>query len=220
MTTHLPAELIDQIVEHLYDGMFGNESFNTFVKICLISQRYKFIMYQRRKPLMQTAAMFTHRSWTGFYADPFKNPYTVREVALLTILRHLFTRHLFTNEYKKEEARDFPSFIWKHQAWLDQQLVANASEFSDGYEYTLYSSKTGPYWPGCCVLGDIQEKHYPKIYKYGFVLYGHGIFLLGKRDERFDYGFRMISDIHRRLRPRVPGNLDIYDDFCAVLLRS
>ncbi len=165
-------------------------------------------MYQRRKPLMQTAAMFTHRSWTGFYADPFQNPYTAREVALLTILRHLFAK-----EYEKEETRDFSIFIWKHQAWLDQQLVTNASSLSDGYEYILTSRKTGPFWPGCCVLGDVQESsNHSKIYKYGFALYGHGIFLLDKRDEWFDYGFRDIPDIHRRLRPCVPGNIDIYDD--------
>ncbi len=208
-TPQLPTELIDQIVEHLYDEMFVDESLDTFVKICLISKRYKFIMYQRRKPLMQSAAMFTHRSWTGFYADPFQNPYTAREVALLTILRHLFAK-----KDEKEETWEFSYFIWKHQTWLDQQLVTNASEFCDGYEYRVYYSKTGPYWPGCCVLGDVQENHHSKIYKYGFVLYGHGVFLLDKRDEWFDYGFINLSDIHRRLRPCVPARayIDICDD--------
>ena len=174
----LPIELTDVIIEHLWNSVFDAD-LSFFVTLCLLSKRYKAIMYRRRKTVQQTLGLlYNYTSVSGGSVDPFHNPYVNREFALSNMLHNVFHDKLL------HEDRLLASVLWTHRSWLRAQMTPQ--EFGFGVSNTWYSSEAS-FWPKeldtFCVLGNVSSG--TDHFDYAIMRDGEGVVFLRNDGKQF-----------------------------------
>ncbi len=188
MTTKLPVEIVHNILKKAYVGLYTGASFTDFLKLCLVNHQFKSILYRRREDLM-----LAHSLVSNFYAvesaNPFANPYVIREFVL---------NNMLSNAFHDNNGRQIAHLVWKNKSWFDAILSPNFTTFGEpNLSYSV--QKTGfPKRLDCfCILGDINWTWDDSFYDYGFVRENKGVLLLAEKPDGCGYDTELLpmSDI-------------------------